>query len=231
MAKFKGAFKAIRDFARVRFWAGSFSNDDSNHVPITHQQQVNVKVSTRVSLLGRGLRGVSKQWFQSFFSGLARMTLKRDSETGLVTATNVGGLSLAHNYLGDAEGYLSAARQLDEHAGQFSPKYFLLCHAIELALKAFILAMGGTEKETRKIKHDLTAAWSRAVALGLQPKNAEFSGIVERLAKPHKDYSFRYGKSWTHILPRSDLFEAAVSDLINDVTPTVMDCPVVLRIT
>jgi hypothetical protein len=98
------------------------------------------------------------------------LTLKRDNETGLITATNVGGLSLAHSYLGDAEGYLSAARLLDEHAGQFSPKFFLLCHAIELVLKAFILAKGGTEKETKKIKHDLIAAWSRAVALGLQQK-------------------------------------------------------------
>ena len=159
------------------------------------------------------------------------MTLNRDNAMGLMTATNVGGLSLAHSYLSDAEAYLSAANLLDEHRGQFSPKLFLLCHAIELALKAFILAKGGTEKETRKIKHDLTAAWSRAVALGFQPNNADLSGIVEHLAKPHKDYSFRYGKSWTHILPRSDLFEAAVSDLINDVTPTVMDHLVVLRIT
>jgi hypothetical protein len=40
---------------------------------------------------------------------------------------------------------------LDEYASHFSPKYFLLCHAIELALKAYILAEGGTEKETKQL--------------------------------------------------------------------------------
>jgi hypothetical protein len=159
------------------------------------------------------------------------MTSRRDSETGLMTVTNVGGLSLAHNYLGDAEAYLAAARRLDEHAGQFSPKYFLLCHAIELALKAYILARGGTEKETKKIRHDLIAAWFRAVDLGIQPTNAELHGIVLRVAPPHADYSFRYGKRWTHILPRAEVFDAAVSDLIKDVSSTVMDHPAILRIT
>jgi hypothetical protein len=159
------------------------------------------------------------------------MTSRRDSETGLITATNVGGLSLAHNYLSDAEAYLAAARRSDEDAGEFSPKYFLFCHAIELALKAYILAKGGTERETKKIRHDLIAAWSRAVDLGFQPTNADLHRIVQRVAPPHADYSFRYGNRWTHILPRSEVFDAAVSDLIKDVSSTVMDHPAILRIT
>jgi hypothetical protein len=32
----------------------------------------------------------------------------------------------------------------------FSPVYFLLCHGIELSLKAFILASGGSERELKK---------------------------------------------------------------------------------
>ena len=159
------------------------------------------------------------------------MTSRRDSKTGMIIVTSVGGLSLAHDYLGDAEAYLASARRLDEHAGQFSPKYFLFCHAIELALKAYILAKGGTEGETRTIRHDLIAAWSRAADLGLRSTNAELHRIIEQVAPPHADYSFRYGKSWTRILPRAEVFDAAVSDLIKDVSPTVMDHPAILRIT
>jgi len=128
---------------------------------------------------------------------------------------------------------------MDEDAGQFSPKYFLLCHAIELALKAYILAKGGTEREIKKIRHNLIAAWSRAliaawsraVELGLQSKNAELHRVVKQVAPAHADYSFRYGKSWTHILPPAEVFDAAVSDLIKDVSQSVIDHPAILRIT
>ncbi|MDB5609647.1 MAG: hypothetical protein JWP25_6547 [Bradyrhizobium sp.] len=76
---------SIRDFVRVRSWARPFSHDDSTHVPIAQQQQVNVKVSTRGSLMGLGFRGGSKQRFQSFSRGLARMIFGpfRGSRIGL----------------------------------------------------------------------------------------------------------------------------------------------------
>jgi hypothetical protein len=44
----------------------------------------------------------------------------------------------------------------------FNPRYFPYCHAIELALKAYILASGGEDREVRKIKHDLGKAYRRA---------------------------------------------------------------------
>jgi hypothetical protein len=142
----------------------------------------------------------------------------------------VGGLSLAHNYLDDAEAYLVAARQLDDHPGHFSPKYFLLSHAVELALKAYVLAKGDAERETRKIRHDLDAALSRAVALGLT-SSTELQNVVRLVAPPHRDYSFRYGNSsQTHILRRADNFEATVSALISDVSAALPEHPALLKI-
>ena len=73
---------------------------------------------------------------------------------------------LAVGYIRDAEGYADAAEQLVEFRN-ISPRYFLFCHAIELALKAYILATGGDQKELRvTIKHDLQKAYDRATALG-----------------------------------------------------------------
>jgi len=161
----------------------------------------------------------------------SRMTSGGDSGADLITATKVGGLSLAYSYLSDAEAYLAAARRLDEGGSQFSPKYFLLCHAIELALKAYILAKGGTEGDIKKIRHDLVAALSRAIDCGFQPANAKLREVIQRVASPHADYSFRYGGRWTHILPRAEVFDAAVSGLIKDVSSTVIDNSTILRIT
>jgi HEPN domain len=131
-----------------------------------------------------------------------------------------------------ADAYLSAARKLDEHDGHFSPKYFLLSHALELALKAFIVANGGTEREIKKIRHYLEKALSRAIELGLRPTSSELADVVGKIAVPHEDYSFRYANScWTHILPSTDALQACVASLIDDVTPAVeRQRPAVLRI-
>src|SRR5205809_22903 len=120
-------------------------------MPKNYQQEINIEVKSSVFVSGTAFKaGVSKAkgWFQSFFSGISQMTINRDGEQ-LLTATSVGGLTLAHQYLGDAVSYVSAAKLLDESDGHFSPKYFLLCHALELALKAYILATGSTEKDTK----------------------------------------------------------------------------------
>jgi hypothetical protein len=158
------------------------------------------------------------------------MTTEVTGNSEILTATSVGGLTLAHQYLGDAVSYLSAAKLLDEHEGHFSPKYFLLSHAIELALKAYILATGGTEKQTKKIRHDLNLAWQKAVANGLRSNNSDLPKIIERIAPAHLDYSFRYNRSWSFILPQAEVFEAAVSDLINNVLLVLQQHPAILRI-
>jgi hypothetical protein len=194
--------------------------------------EVNVGVKSSVLVAGKAFKaGLSraKDWFHSFFGGFSQMTITLEGEH-LLTATSVGGLTLAHQYLGDAVSYVSAAKLLDESDGHFSPKYFLLCHALELALKAFILATGGTEKDTRKIKHNLQRAWVISIKNGLVSKNPDLPKIIERVTPAHLDYSFRYNKSWSFILPQAENFEAAVSSLIDDVMPVVQQHQAILKI-
>jgi HEPN domain len=201
--------------------------------PAMHKQEVNATSTTSVSLAGIGFGGGRvDQWFRKFFRCRSETVLDRErvAATG-VTATRVMGLSLAHNYLDDAEVYLSAAKQLTEDPSHFSPKYFLLSHAIELAIKAYILAKGGSERETKKIKHDLDAALVRAVELGLQPSTG-LQKIVQHIAPAHRDYSFRYSnQAWTHFLPNTDSFEGTVAELIKQVSANLPDHAGVLRIT
>lgn len=200
----------------------------------THKVELNISSTTSVSLAGVAFKGTLSEWFKGFFSGRSQMTTERDSKPDTFTVTNVGGLTVAHSYLGDAENYLAAAKQLNPDVGQFSsPKYFLLCHAIELALKAYILASGGTERELKKreIRHALENLWIRATELGLRSTNDKLSKIIEQVGPAHEDHSFRYNPdTWTHLLPPADPFEAAVSDLISDVTVKV-DHLSILRIT
>jgi hypothetical protein len=52
---------------------------------------------------------------------------------------------LAVGHIDDADRYADAAKQLTDFK-HFNPRYFLYCHAIELALKAYILASGGEDR-------------------------------------------------------------------------------------
>ena len=98
-------------------------------------------------------------------------------------------------YLTDAKAYLKAGNALSQSdVDMFSPVYFLLCHGIELSLKAFILASGGSEGELKKqdIRHHLNALRDRARALGYQPANKKTDEVIDMLAPYHSDHSFRY---------------------------------------
>src|SRR4051794_13124548 len=83
--------------------------------PIRHEPVLNITARTSVSLSGAGFREKLSHWFHKFFARRSEMVLERGGASATsITATRVMGVSLAHNYLEDAEGYLSAAKQLNE---------------------------------------------------------------------------------------------------------------------
>jgi hypothetical protein len=97
-----------------------------------------------------------------------------------------GALSSAHrsilpalDYLERAEDFMEAFRALPSGNPPSWPRYFLLCHAIELALKAFLILRGvssGTLKSPT-FRHNLKQLLAEAVNYGLRqaaPYNAEF---------------------------------------------------------
>src|SRR4051794_41387147 len=98
-------------------------------------------------------------------------------------------------FLTDAKAYLKAGNALSQSdVDMFSPVYFLLCHGIELSLKAFILASGGSERELKKqdIRHHLNSLRDRARALGYQPANKKTDEVIDMLTPYHSNHSFRY---------------------------------------
>jgi hypothetical protein len=110
---------------------------------------------------------------------------------------------LAVGFANDAEAYIGAARQLEDFSS-FGPRYFLFCHALELLLKAQILATGADKDELFEIRHDLEKAYSRAIELGYSPVDDRVRQIVIWLAPYHKDNTFRYKETGYLIVPRAE---------------------------
>jgi hypothetical protein len=134
----------------------------------------------------------------------------------------------AAGYVSDARAYLRAAKTLasmNDRRSYESPVYFLLCHAIELLLKGFVLARGGDGKELRnnnKVRHQLAELHIRAKSLGL-PSGDRISEVVERLAPLHADFAFRYRnpRGFTQDPDASEV-AMAVEELMTQVEPLVM---------
>jgi hypothetical protein len=80
-------------------------------------------------------------------------------------------------------------------ASPTKPRYFLLCHAIELVLRAYItLRRPITEDELkRSFGHDLTKLLDEAIRLGLTISPSAQSDI-EKFTDAHTEYLARYPK-------------------------------------
>ena len=70
---------------------------------------------------------------------------------------------VARDFLRAAEREFQQARPIDVSI----PAYFLVARSIELVLKSFLLLKGGTERELRKISHNLEVALTAARERGL----------------------------------------------------------------
>jgi hypothetical protein len=135
---------------------------------------------------------------------------------------------LAINLIQDARSYVDCAQVLDEHQHELgkvfdphqhplgpphkAPKYFLLCQAMELALKAHLAASGVPERTLRskKIRHNIDVAFRYARrCFKFVPTDNRFPDLVRWLAPYHRDHLFRYGKGnkWLHLPPASETAE------------------------
>lgn len=67
-----------------------------------------------------------------------------------------------------AEDFLAAAISSQTPKNRFSPvRYYLICHSIELAFKAFLFAAGYKKKDRKKLNHNLVKALRAAEENGL----------------------------------------------------------------
>jgi len=116
----------------------------------------------------------------------------------------------------------AATRMCDYVNGeQFWPKYALLTHAIELALKAFVnhsVPLGIAARREPK-QHDLLGWYRLAVELGL----SDASGMEENidyLNELHRTHYMRYPKrSSGPLFDLSVIANETVDHLLNQITP------------
>lgn len=76
-------------------------------------------------------------------------------------------------YLTAAAQYLMSAKELEKNGGPAiidqSPQYFLVCHSIELALKSFLVKLGKTKDDLKRMfGHDLLGLYEEAKSSGLE---------------------------------------------------------------
>lgn len=113
---------------------------------------------------------------------------------------------MAIGLIRDAEAYRAAATRIcparepfsTQDANLLAPAWHLLCHAAELALKAYLLS-GGADPGSKKgglmhsaIRHNLIGLYTRALEGGLQSPNEDFGDLIEFLDPYHAAHVFRY---------------------------------------
>src|SRR5450631_3471470 len=98
----------------------------------------------------------------------------------------------AQQYLHRARMFSSAAIGLVDYSGgeQFLPKYALLTHAIELALKAFALHSVAAGKPFKR-DHHLLGWYNLALQYGL-PENPSITENIKALHELHFTHYLRY---------------------------------------
>jgi hypothetical protein len=98
------------------------------------------------------------------------------------------------------------------------PRYFALCHATELALKAFLLAHGWSDQQIRDIafRHNISSLMAEAIQLGLNISAAARSDI-DLLSEAHKEFWPRYPKQTGCPVYVVDQFEKPFVELLTAV--------------
>lgn len=126
--------------------------------------------------------------------------------------------------------FSQAARSIPR-SEKFTPvSYYLHCRALELILKAFLLAKGmGLKKlKSKKYGHDLEALWEAAVSRGVNevvPKLSDsFENHLAMVNSYYDDKAFEYFDftRWANGysgLPPLDIIDGYATDLIAGIKP------------
>jgi hypothetical protein len=150
---------------------------------------------------------------------------QRKKERALNNLPPLSPKELAAACLTDARSYWKAAKALNEAGNKagISPTYFVLCHAIEVTLKAYLAAQGSGERELRDLGHHLLLVYACARKKGFKPSDHRTSEIVRWLSPFHEDLLFRYRKHLRSVaLPDPGAVADVVSILVRQIEPIVI---------
>lgn len=130
--------------------------------------------------------------------------------------------------------YLEAALAVDEHLGtrrQYRtvspiPAYFLIAHALELTLKAYLRHQGLTVRQisSRALGHDLKALYCKSIALGLSnyyTASQEDLNALNLLNALNEDHQLRYIQTGFKQFPLWGIVEPLAVKLHQIVGPLV----------
>jgi hypothetical protein len=128
---------------------------------------------------------------------------------------------LSYDLLGRAVQFQRAFGELKEpnYPPHDWPRYFVLCHAIELALKAYLAHEGATYEQLKDdFGHKLTELLTEATQKGLSLTTPTHEAIIA-LNEAHTKFWHRYptieGGPWK--FPTIGQFEGAMNELIRKV--------------
>lgn len=120
----------------------------------------------------------------------------------------------SHDLLQRAEEFYQAYRDLPVGKPLSWPRYFMLCHAIELALKAYLTGRGHTTYDLRKgFGHDLEKLLTVAINSGL-PLGVLARSEIERLNEAHTKFWPRYPQEERKLIFLIEPFEPYAVELL-----------------
>ena len=132
--------------------------------------------------------------------------------------------NLAQQYLHRARMFRVAATRLVDYSNgeQFLPKYALLIHAMELALKAFAFYSVAVGKPfSRRSNHDLRGWYQLAIQYGLRD-DPDIAESINCLHELHFTHYTRYPQELATPAPDlSAIADATVDYLIDNFTPLI----------
>jgi hypothetical protein len=103
----------------------------------------------------------------------------------------------------------------------FGPKKLLLCHSVELAMKAFLMATGSTLDQVEDLRHDLKKLSNRCRRSGLVLKHPRAKQVLNMIAPVHKQHLLRYKEPGGVMMPSDIEFNEFVSSLLEDIWPAI----------
>lgn len=90
------------------------------------------------------------------------------------------------------------------------PAYYLYCHAIELALKAFLRGSGSTLTDLKGSGHDIRKLLKKAFRAGFHDRCLLEPGMIsaiELVSPTYRDKEFEYIKTGSRVIPKLEKIE------------------------